>query len=586
MVAEALARAPVDRTLKTLAEICAFDRYQASLGLNQAIERLADAARRLGADQVCIDRYAANGQAQWWSFEAPRAWTPLQARLIATGLADTPSLVIDHAASPFAVAAYARATSPDTPFRLIDLAEPSRDLTDGLVLLPPDQAPSPALIEKLTAAGAAGFLTDAPKRADADGTPRRGRIELPPGSGLFAFSATPAEMALARRHAERGTQALVTLIIDESASMPVLSAAAPGDDDGPEIWVTAHLCHPRPGANDNASGAAALLGVLEMLLSRPAARGRTVRFLWGPEFLGVAAALHDTLGRRGPAGLPRAVLNLDMIGEDQALCGSPFCVEHPPHHLMSGLGVLADHVVAEVFRQTAASPGHWRSGPLLGFSDHALFADAGIARPAVQFCHAPDRFNHSAADTLDKVSAIEVRRTLAAASVLLRLMGGEVALTSAETEAALKRWMNGLTENPLATSDWGATRNRYGRDLAVALAASVRRDGFCSDVATPHLLISSDGGPVAHRAWTGPINLRAMLAAAPQAVRERAQAAFAADKQTLALLFNYAIRVDGQRSHADIRAEAALALGRPVNPAIAETLYDTLLASNWVKTRD
>ena len=40
--------------------------------------------------------------------------------------------------------------------------------------------------------------------------------------------------------------------------IPLVSAVVPGSGAG-EVLVLAHLCHPQPSANDNASGAAAAL---------------------------------------------------------------------------------------------------------------------------------------------------------------------------------------------------------------------------------------------------------------------------------------------------------------------------------------
>src|SRR4029077_16171693 len=78
----------------------------------------------------------------------------------------------------------------------------------------------------------------------------------------------------------------------------LVTTTIPGTLPG-EVLVTGHLCHPQPGANDNASGAAAVLETGRILASL-AARGelggswRTVRFLWMPEFTGTYAwrALH------------------------------------------------------------------------------------------------------------------------------------------------------------------------------------------------------------------------------------------------------------------------------------------------------
>ena len=81
------------------------------------------------------------------------------------------------------------------------------------------------------------------------------------------------------------------------------------------MLLTAHLCHPRPSANDNASGVAALLAAAGCWPTLPGGGGCAVRFLWGPEFLGIAAYLHDVV-HAGRAPVPVLALNVDMAGED------------------------------------------------------------------------------------------------------------------------------------------------------------------------------------------------------------------------------------------------------------------------------
>ena len=239
-----------------------------------------------------------------------------------------------------------------------------------------------------------------------------------------------------------------------------------------------------PGANDNASGVAAVLGCIRVLAAlstaRPADACRaTIRCLWGPEFLGTAATLHDCFRTTGGAR-PRAVINLDMVGENQTVCGGPFIVERPAGLAPSLLGPVAEAVVERVFAVTAEHPGRWAASPLLGFSDHALFADPRIGCPAVQFCHTPDRFNHSAADTIDKVCAVELRRTIAAASLLGDLLahGGpdpetarQITLRWCDTELraveAIAR--NGSGVDPA----WAARLIEAERERAAALTSLI-----------------------------------------------------------------------------------------------------------------
>src|SRR5262249_56545286 len=73
----------------------------------------------------------------------------------------------------------------------------------------------------------------------------------------------------------------------------LLTTTVPGTLPG-EVLVTGHLCHPQPGANDNASGAAAVLETARVVAALAAGGEwseprRSVRFLWMPEFTGTYA---------------------------------------------------------------------------------------------------------------------------------------------------------------------------------------------------------------------------------------------------------------------------------------------------------
>jgi peptidase M28-like protein len=529
--------------LRQLARVADLDRYQASAGLWRAAEFVA--AEAAGLTDISVREHPADGAARWWSFAAPRGWTPLTARLRVDG-----AVALDHADTPFAVATYSAAARGTMPLA----AEP----TAGAVVVADAAAyRRGGFVADLVAAGAAGFVTDATARVDADGTQARGRIELPPGSPLFAFSLTPQELQSVRRV---GGSAVVTVGVDGAATMPVVSATLPGRGAG-EVWLTAHLCHPRPSANDNASGVAALLGAARVLAGmRDWAPEHTIRFVWGPEYLATVACLHDL-----PP--PVALINLDMVGEDQALCGSPFVLERPAETLAAPLGVLAEHVVAEVFARTGGDPGTWVAEPFLGFSDHALAADPALGRPSVQFCHPRDRFNHSAADTLDKVSPVELRRSAAAAAVLARLVAGGDGIDVrpivgdwCEREMAAVAGVEGA---------WGDGLRRHVAELAAALRGSPIR-------------AAAARFPLQRR-WSGPLNVRAMTGDMPAATQAAVERLVAADKLNLALLFNFGIRIDGVRGRDEVIDHTSYSLRRPLDRAVAHQLLDAMVESGWVR---
>jgi hypothetical protein len=579
LVKAALERVPVIRVMDTLRQISEFDRYQASAGLAEAAGVVARAARAAGLSDTGVCEYPADGSVRWWSFRAPVAWTPRTARLTVTR-PDRALLAVDHARAPFSVATYSAPVHATLP--LVALAGPGAcpDVSGAVVVADRDSYLRGGFLAAMAAAGARGFVTDAPARDRGDGVLVPGRIELPPDTGLFAFSLTPEQLSGVAKAARQGGLATVTIDVDRSAAMPVVSAVIPGTTSE-EVWLTAHLCHPRPGANDNASGAAALLGVAGVLAAMRRERDpvtgaawaprHTIRFLWGPEFLCTAASLHD---RRRPV----ALINLDMVGEDQARCSSPFVVERPAETIPSPLAALAEAAVAEVFTGTSDEPGTWTAEPFLGFSDHALTADPAVGVPSVHFCHPRDRFNHSAADTVDKVAPGEIRRAVAAAAVLARLIadgGMESPAGDRENAEIVVAWCGRETDAARAGAVAAGAWADGLRAHVTALTAAVR-DG--APAAWPRL--GSDS-PVLYRHWEGPLNVRAMTADMPAARRSAVEALVARDKLVLSLLFNFGIRIDGRRTREEIVAHTSYSLRTPLDHTIARQLLDAMVESGW-----
>ncbi|WP_161973542.1 DUF4910 domain-containing protein [Pantoea agglomerans] len=390
-----------------------YDRYQASAGIQKAAEVIASAARKANVPLVEIHQFKADNQPQWWSFRAPLSWTPLRARMTMQG---SPAFVIDHVALPFALATYSHAAC-GKQFRLCSHDKNILTARD-VVVIPAADFFLRNWEHDLSTRGAAGFVTDAFARYDEyKDCFYRGRIELAPGSPLFAFSLLPNEQSHLLTAISSSDIVEIDIVIDTTEDMPVFSACLPGIESQHEIWVTAHLCHARAGANDNASGVSVMIEAARLINQWQEANlisplRYTLRLVSGPEFTGVAALQHEM--RHKPA--PLAVINLDMVGEDQELCESPFCIERPPVSFDETLVNICEALASEVFVHTCSEGGNWMFTSFLGFSDHALFMnhhDTHRNAPAIQIGHINDRFNHTAADTTDKVSPLELKRTLA-----------------------------------------------------------------------------------------------------------------------------------------------------------------------------
>ncbi|MBI5879428.1 MAG: DUF4910 domain-containing protein [Chloroflexi bacterium] len=234
----------------------------------------------------------------------------------------------------------------------------------------------------------------------------------------FGFVLTPREGARLRQLVRRENAAGRVVRVQASVksrfydgAMEAITALIPGQSDE-EVVLVGHLCHPAPGGNDNASGAAATLEAARALqaliadgrLSRPR---RSLRFLWIPEMSGTYAYL---AGRESEIGRMVAGINMDMVGENQELCRSSFLIDLPPEAMPSFAGDLIEAVRDEMARETS---DFYDTGgfalfrhatvPFGGGSDHYIFSDPTVGVPMPMLIQEPDKFYHTSADTLDKV---------------------------------------------------------------------------------------------------------------------------------------------------------------------------------------
>lgn len=186
-----------------------------------------------------------------------------------------------------------------------------------------------------------------------------------------------------------------------------------------EIILIAHLCHPSSGANDNASGSAALIEIVlslnrlinESQLPRPE---RTLRFLWVPEFSGTIPWLKLYDDQHSTREII-AVFNLDMIGESPGKIGTPLTINCPSYSTPSYLKALLKNTAEYVSKQKTVydTDGrlytlNYRLAPFAGGSDHLIFNDRHFSIPSVMFGH-DDPYHHSSADSVDRVDPLECK---------------------------------------------------------------------------------------------------------------------------------------------------------------------------------
>ncbi|MEI7769657.1 MAG: DUF4910 domain-containing protein [Chloroflexales bacterium] len=291
----------------------------------------------------------------------------------------------------------------------------------------------------------------------------------------FGFALSPRAGADLRRRAARAAKdgsplrlrARVRSTFSDGAIESV-SARIPGESDE-EVLLMAHLCHPTPCANDNASGAAAVMEVARALraliesgrLPRPR---RSIRFLWVPEMTGtyLYLARHEELIAKTVAAL-----NLDMVGQDQAQCGSVSLVVHTSDALPSFVGDLLEAIRdglggdAHTFNGRADPPlFRYAATPTSNGSDHYILGDPSVGIPTPMIIEWPDRFYHTTADTLEKVSPTTLGRNMALAGTYTYFL----AAAGVAEAGWLAREMNARFSERLARKLQSAITARLGGD--------------------------------------------------------------------------------------------------------------------------
>lgn len=174
-----------------------------------------------------------------------------------------------------------------------------------------------------------------------------------------------------------------------------------------EVLLIAHLCHPYPGAQDNASGPAVLMEVIRTLhrlmeqgdLEQPELG---IRFLMVPEMTGTFAYF-DRYPQRLRTTM--AAFNLDMVGADQSKGGGPLCIEQPPMGTPTFTHRYAFRILESLTRDVVNFSGTfgYSTCPSVqtrfsGGSDHYIVSDPGIGIACPMAIQWPDKHYHTSMD--------------------------------------------------------------------------------------------------------------------------------------------------------------------------------------------
>jgi hypothetical protein len=294
--------------------------------------------------------------------------------------------------------------------------------------------------------GAAGIISYAQNQKTAwwgedENLVRWGHLDTFAAKKAFAFMVSLKQAREFQRRLAAGETIRVNAVVKagkEPGFYDIPTATIPGSEPAAgDIIFSCHLDHPRPGANDNASGCATILEVarsLQKLITEkrlPQPR-RTMRFVWPAEIEGTMALLN---GRPSIAQRITAAIHLDMVGGGPAT-KAIFHVTRGPASLPSFVNDVAENIGRFVNEQTAEYAGTGSAAfPLVApeggkealqadlarfsmGSDHQVYTDSSFGIPAIYLNDWPDRYIHTNFDVPANIDPTKLKRAafIAAAS--------------------------------------------------------------------------------------------------------------------------------------------------------------------------
>jgi aminopeptidase YwaD len=427
--------------MRTVRDLGRFHRVHGSPGFAAAAEMVRARLAAAGFADAAVERFPADGQTRYAHFRSYLGWDAKEATL--DEVSPRPRPIARFPDLSVALADYSQ--DADVTAELVDVGPGSstadyagKDVKGRLVLA---SGPLPLVHRRaVEERGAAGFLSDYPNQrtawsGDDRDLVRWGHLSPYQTRNAFAFMLSPRQSQELRARLAAGERISLHARVRARmvpATYDVVTATIRGQErPGEEVVLTAHLCHESAGANDNASGSAAILEAARALQSAvargtlPAPR-RTIRFLWLPEIAGAQAWLvrHPQAPRSTVAGI-----HMDMVG-------GLLATTHGTFHL-SRSAESRPHVVDEIARAwlaavVSASERYaerggdafagmaWPSGSRESFladlrgvemgSDHEVFEEASFGVPMVYFHDWPDVTIHTQKDLPENLDATKLGR--------------------------------------------------------------------------------------------------------------------------------------------------------------------------------
>jgi len=419
-------------------------RMRASSQFEAATQHIVEQLRGYGLDYVDVLEFAADGETLFGTQKSRPAWNVRFAQLWEVrdegGAMHRVRKFGDWDSVPLTLAQ--DSVSGDVTTSLVDIGSGTTDADfagknlHGKLVLTSSQ-PEAVAERAVGELGAVGIISYAPNQKSAwwkqdDRLIRWGHLDVFSATETFGFMISLGEARRLQQRLAAGETILFHAKVDashERGKYGFATAVISGTDkSSEEINLTCHLDHPRPGANDNASGCVAILETARTLsslikngmLPRPS---RSIRFLWPAEIEGSIMFL----SQHGDPSQIKANIHMDMVGGGPVtksvfrISGGPYSVPS----FISDLGHEIGYFVNDqskryadgedvAFPLTAPEGGKepqlaLMEGLDMG-SDHDVFFEGTWRIPGLYLHDWPDRYIHTNFDLAANIDPTKLKR--------------------------------------------------------------------------------------------------------------------------------------------------------------------------------
>lgn len=438
-----------------------YHRLQPSEGYRKSAEWVAEAARNAGLSDVQIEEYPSDGTNRYYMYGTAQAWDaefgefwlidPQEEKLTSFAEIPTSLAITSQSCDVMGELVWVGIGTSEKDYENINVK--------GKIVFAEGSIGSVAslAVDKF---GALGVLV-INQRYSYDEPDNVSSLRIRTQTPSFGFGLSHRRGEELKTRILRGEKMTARAMVKtKTHSYPYenVIATIPGTDlSKEEILLVAHLCHYKPGANDNGSGSATILEIgraLRRLIDEGKIKQpkRTIRFLWVPEMAGsiAYAATHPDLVKNTIGGI-----NFDMVGQYLNDNNSTFFVNCTPHsqpHYINDLLTNITEFVASHNVQPLSTRGksifiyslsgsrdafRYRIFEYVGGSDQWIFNDGLLDVPMPFFLVWPDRFYHTSGDKPEICDPTQLKRAsfLGAAAVTFlmddcphkaRFLAGEV----------------------------------------------------------------------------------------------------------------------------------------------------------------